>query len=130
MRYEQVDSLQKSIPLDAMRIAQGEYKNTAEELTSIFDYARAQDMQSIILVTSDYHARRVRMLADKTKDPSIAVIVRVTPYQAMMRDLNWARHLGMLRVVTSEFFKVLYLYMPDRLRNAIRPAPVTASGLE
>jgi len=111
VRYEQIDSLHKPLPLDAIRIMDGTYENTAQELPAIFNYAREYNFENIILVTSDYHARRVRILADRNQ--SVSAIVRVTPYQAMLQDLRWTKQMGTLRVVLSEFAKVMYLYLSE-----------------
>jgi uncharacterized SAM-binding protein YcdF (DUF218 family) len=87
----------------------GQYKDTAEEVSAIFLYARQRNFNSIILLTSDYHARRVRLLIGKKNDDSIQTNVLTTPYQALMQDRQWMKRGTARRLVLSEFLKVLYL---------------------
>ena len=130
IRYEQVESLHKPFPLDAIRIIDGTHKNTAQELPAIFNYTHEYNLGNIILVTSDYHARRVRILADQANDHSIAVIVRMTPYQAMLDDMRWMKRLGTLQVVLSEFAKVMYLNLSEWWQEVEGFPPLPPSGLE
>ncbi len=67
--------------------------NTAQELAVDFDYARAQGLRRVILVTSPPHTRRVRVIWDSQYQSRLPARVVPTTYETFDARHWWrARH--------------------------------------
>jgi len=64
-------------------------ENTEEELKADFDYAKAQGFRRVILVSSPYHTRRIRVIWRSQFEREVAGIVRATRYQRVDAARWW-----------------------------------------
>ena len=64
-------------------------ENTTEELRADFDYARAQGYRRVIIVSSPYHTRRIRMMWGSRFEAEIPAVVRVTRYEPVDPAAWW-----------------------------------------
>lgn len=72
-------------------------ENTEQELTADYEFARSRGFRRVIVVTSPYHTRRVRMIWDRRFGHTIAALVEPTPFERFVPQRWWRsrRHLEM-----------------------------------
>ena len=80
-------------------------ENTREELQVDFDYARAHGFRRLIIVSSPYHTRRIRMIWRSRFGDEIPAIVRVTRYEPV-DPFRWWRSRRSLEAVSHEVFGI------------------------
>jgi uncharacterized SAM-binding protein YcdF (DUF218 family) len=105
------------VPEAAIRLLDGTNVNTADEIRTIANAARAAGAGRIIVVTSKFHSRRVRALWRKLVGPAPDVTVRYTPDDPSDPARWWATTADM-RLVAREWFG---------LANAVLGFPVPSS---
>ena len=76
-------------------------ENTEGELTADFDYAKAQGFRRVILVSSPYHTRRIRVIWRRHFEREVAAIVRATRYEHV-DPARWWRSRRSLEDVAHE----------------------------
>jgi uncharacterized SAM-binding protein YcdF (DUF218 family) len=76
-------------------------ENTEGELTADFDYAKAQGFRRVILVSSPYHTRRIRIIWRRHFEREIAGLVRATRYERV-DPARWWRSRRSLEDVAHE----------------------------
>ncbi len=82
--------------------------STYEELVIVRDLMLERKWKRVILVSSPYHLRRIRLTWNHlSEDTSLEAIVRGTPYARFHRD-TWWRHEGDLLSVQNEYAKMAY----------------------
>ena len=64
-------------------------ENTREELRVDFEYARAHGLRRVIIVTSPYHTRRVRIMWNSRFEAEVAALVRPTRYEPVDPERWW-----------------------------------------
>jgi len=75
--YWQRQVLQRlGVPAGAIRLLEGQVSNTRDEIHAVRSEMQMRGRESVILVTSKAHSRRVRMLWNKADDTSIEGAVR------------------------------------------------------
>ncbi|MGH2671191.1 MAG: YdcF family protein, partial [bacterium] len=80
-------------------------ENTRQELRVDFEYARAQGFRRVIIVSSPYHTRRIRIMWDTQYQRAIPAIVRVTRYEPVDPS-RWWRSRHALEDVVHEVFGI------------------------
>ena len=78
------------VPSRVIRIIPGRNNNTATEMRTIGGYARRNGAARIVLVTSNYHSRRVRTLWRKLVGDSPEAIVQYTVAEPFDERRWWA----------------------------------------
>src|SRR5262245_40138841 len=58
-------------------------ENTLEELQADFDHARAHGYRRVIIVSSPYHTRRIRLIWDARFEREVPAILRATRYESI-----------------------------------------------
>jgi uncharacterized SAM-binding protein YcdF (DUF218 family) len=84
--------------------------NTMQELAAGFEHARAQGWQRVILVSSPYHTRRVRIMWDARFQREIPAIVRATRYEPV-DPTRWWRSRRPLEDVVHEVFGIANFFL-------------------
>lgn len=79
--------------------------NTEQELRVDFDYARAQGFRRVIIVSSPYHTRRIRVIWRSRFEAEIPAIVRVSRY-GTIDPARWWRSRTDLEDVAHEVFGI------------------------
>lgn len=79
--------------------------NTEQELRADFDYARAHGFRRVIIVSSPYHTRRIRVIWRSRFEAEIPAIVRVTRY-GTVDPARWWRSRASLEEVAHEVFGI------------------------
>jgi uncharacterized SAM-binding protein YcdF (DUF218 family) len=64
-------------------------ENTLQELQADFDHARAQGFRRVIIVSSPYHTRRIRLIWSSRFEREIPAIVRPTRYDPVAPTRWW-----------------------------------------
>ncbi len=82
--------------------------STFEELIIVRDLMLERKWKRVILVSSPYHLRRIRLTWNHlSEETSLEAIVRGTPYARFHRD-TWWRYEGDLLSVQNEYAKIAY----------------------
>jgi uncharacterized SAM-binding protein YcdF (DUF218 family) len=68
--------LKLGVPPSAIQVVPGFVDNTVAELAAIRSYAQSRSPGALILVSSKYHARRIRTIWNSVAPADVAVIVR------------------------------------------------------
>ncbi len=76
-------------------------ENTEQELQADFDYARAHGFRRVILVSSPYHTRRIRIIWRSRFQRDVAAVIRATRYERVEAS-RWWRSRRSLEDVTHE----------------------------
>jgi uncharacterized SAM-binding protein YcdF (DUF218 family) len=112
-----VDELIKQgVPAEKIRIAPGLASSTHAEALLIKDYAAAQGLRSILVVTSAYHSRRaLRSLRQSFAGTGTTVGLEPAPpgSQTPSPPLWWLQPAGW-RTVGSEYVKLIYYWFSYR----------------
>ncbi len=93
------------VPHDAIRSLAGSNRNTADEVRSIARELRATDSHRVILVTSKYHGRRVKMLWRVLVGSEPEAILRYTPEDPFEPN-RWWRTSEDAMAVSREWFGI------------------------
>ena len=88
--YSQAVLERLGVPARVIHVLPGRNNNTATEMRTIASYARAHGVSRVILVTSNYHSRRVRTLWHRLVGSSPEAIVRFTSEEPFDADRWWA----------------------------------------
>ena len=79
--------------------------NTEQELQADFDYARGQGFRRVIIVSSPYHTRRIRVIWRSRFEAEIPAVVRVTRY-GPVDPARWWRSRRSLEEISHEVFGI------------------------
>lgn len=104
--------LKGGVPAERIRIAPGVVISTQSEASLMKDYAVAEGLRSIIVVTSRYHSRRaLRSLRQNFEDTGIIVGLEHTPNGPATPSTAWwwLRPEGW-RTVAGEYVKLVYYW--------------------
>ena len=85
-------------------------ENTLEELTVGFEYARAHGFRRVILVSSPYHMRRVRVIWNARFEREILALVRPTRYEPV-DPARWWRSARSLEEVLHEAAGITHFFL-------------------
>ncbi|MBI3635951.1 MAG: YdcF family protein [Candidatus Rokubacteria bacterium] len=81
------------VPASAIVRSERRIENTHEELATHFEYARAQGFRRVIIVSSPYHLRRVRVVWNARYQARLPALLYGTPYEPWDADRWWrSRH--------------------------------------
>ena len=94
------------VPSSSIRVIDGRVDNTAQEVTVVAQEMRRVSGKRVILITSKYHTRRVRVIWMKLVGDAPEAIVRYTPYDPYDPD-RWWRNSSDGLTVTREVFGLL-----------------------
>ena len=82
-------------------------ENTLEEFRVAFDYARAHGFRRVIIVSSPYHLRRVRIIWRSRFGHELPASIRATRYEAVEAS-RWWRSRRSLEDVVHEMFGIAH----------------------
>jgi uncharacterized SAM-binding protein YcdF (DUF218 family) len=94
------------VPSEAIRLLPGRNVNTADEVRTVARELQAANDARVILVTSKYHTRRVRVIWHRLVGRRPEAIVRYAPDDPS-EPRRWWRTTGGARAVSSEWFGLL-----------------------
>lgn len=85
-------------------------ENTLEELTADFEFARAHGFRRVIIVSSPYHMRRVRVIWTARFEREIPALVRPTRYEPV-EPARWWRSGRSLEEVLHEALGITHFFI-------------------
>jgi uncharacterized SAM-binding protein YcdF (DUF218 family) len=88
--YSQAVLERLGVPREAITVIPGRNNNTATEMRTIGTFARQRKVSRVVLVTSNYHSRRVRTLWKKLVGASPEAIVQYTEAEPFDEERWWA----------------------------------------
>jgi len=94
------------VPSSSIRVIDGRVDNTAQEVTVVAQEMQRVSGKRVILITSKYHTRRVRVIWMKLVGDAPEAIVRYTPYDPYDPD-RWWRNSSDGLAVTREVFGLM-----------------------
>lgn len=108
MSYENYVRVLEGYGVPASRIHRIEdyVSDTYGEMLLVRDFARAKHWQRLLIVTSNYHSRRTRMVARFVLEPEAHVTVIASPYGNFRPDAWWKTQDG-TRVFAIEMEKLI-----------------------
>ena len=105
--------VKQGVPPAQIRVAPGLASGTSEEAVVIKDYAVAQRLHSLLVVTSAYHSRRALRTLRKTfaaTGTTVGMVTAPTGWQTPAPAFWWL-HLEGWRSVAGEWVKLIYYFV-------------------
>lgn len=105
--------VKQGVPPAQIRVAPGLASGTSEEAVVIKDYAVAQGLHSLLVVTSAYHSRRALRTLRKTfaaTGTTVGIVTAPTGWQTPAPAFWWL-HLEGWRSVAGEWVKLIYYFV-------------------
>lgn len=105
--------VKQGVPPAKIRVAPGLASGTSEEVVVIKDYAVAQGLHSLLVVTSAYHSRRALRTLRKTfaaTGTTVGIVTAPTGWQTPAPAFWWL-HLEGWRSVAGEWVKLIYYFV-------------------
>ena len=87
-------------------------ENTEQELQADFDYARAHGFGRVIIVSSPYHTRRIRVIWRSRFEGEVPAVVRATRYEPVDPS-RWWRSRRPLETTVHEVFGIANFLLGD-----------------
>lgn len=85
--------------------------STFEEAEAVLHHARSKGFRTIVVVTTDFHTRRVKkVFAKRFKGSGIRILVNAAPSSEYEVDRWWKSEQGLL-MVNNEYVKTLYYFL-------------------
>lgn len=109
--------VRSGVPASAIRVLPGTNANTADEIRTVARQLREKGGGTVIVVTSKFHTRRVKVLWDLLARDMDAPIVRYTPDDPFDRD-GWWRNTRDAAAVAREYFGMLNAWAGFPVRPA------------
>ena len=94
------------VPAAAVRVLPGNNQNTADEMRTIDRELKASGSNRVIIISSKYHTRRIRVLWRVLAHRDAQAIVRYTPDDPY-DPAHWWRNTTDAKTVTHEWFGLL-----------------------
>jgi uncharacterized SAM-binding protein YcdF (DUF218 family) len=107
---------QLGVPATALWVMDTPTTSTIAEAAALIDYLRAQQIRSILLVTSPAHARRAAMIFRHLAGDRLAIAVCPSRYDPFAAD-TWWHNRAFVRRVVIEYGKLLNYLVIDRWRS-------------
>lgn len=117
--YRDMGALKEGLPTEAFAVLEGKGKDTKAELSRIYDFLIEENMTQVILVSSNYHTRRVKKLFNLIAGDRISSIVRASKYSKFFDPQWWWLASWSRRFLFSEYLKLATISL---LRIQRRPA--------
>ena len=114
--YSQAVLERRGVPTNAIRVIPGRNNNTATEMRTIGAYARTRGVSRVILVTSNYHSRRVRTLWRKINGLSPEAIIQYTDAEPFDPE-RWYADSADAWTVSREWFGLLNAWLGFPIRS-------------
>jgi uncharacterized SAM-binding protein YcdF (DUF218 family) len=109
--YERQVLIRLGVPESAIRILEGQNFSTADEVRTVARSLRGRDdVDRLILVTSNYHSRRVKAIWRTLTGNRPPAIVRHPPGDPFKAD-GWWRNTDGARKVSREWFGLLNAWL-------------------
>jgi uncharacterized SAM-binding protein YcdF (DUF218 family) len=84
--------------------------NTLQELEVDFDYARTHGFRRVIIVSSPYHTRRIRLIWRTRFDREVPAVIRATRYETVA-PTRWWRSRRTIQEVTHEIAAIAHFFI-------------------
>ena len=104
----------RAVPAAAIVRMDRVVENTLQEMQANFDYARAQGFRQVIIVSSPYHTRRIRVIWDRNFEREIPAIVRASRYERV-DPARWWRARRSLEAIVHEVAGITHLLLGSPL---------------
>jgi uncharacterized SAM-binding protein YcdF (DUF218 family) len=98
------------VPSDRIEVLRPTVNGTYDEAVALREYAVANKLQSLLVVTSGYHSRRASWTFGKVfRESGVAINVQsVEPGEQTPPPLTWWLHLRGWQMVAGEYVKYVY----------------------
>jgi uncharacterized SAM-binding protein YcdF (DUF218 family) len=106
------------VPSEAIRLLPGANQNTADEMRTIARELKASGGDRVIIVTSRYHTRRVRVLWRGLAGKNAEAIIRYTRDEPF-DSAHWWRRTGDAMAVSREWFGLLNAWAGFPMKSRI-----------
>jgi uncharacterized SAM-binding protein YcdF (DUF218 family) len=104
---------QLGVPATALAVMPTPTSSTVEEVRALLTYLSGEHIQSILLVTSNAHARRAALIFRGLAARKMAIAVCPSRHDPFSAD-SWWHHRAFVRRTVIEYGKLLYYVVIDR----------------
>ncbi|MCI0527206.1 MAG: YdcF family protein [Nitrospira sp.] len=111
LSYDKMGALKDGIPEEALLVLEGPGDSTEQELTRLYRFLVEKNIKSVILVSSNYHTRRVMKLFNLIARGQVMPIVRASRYSKFVEPERWWLARWSIRFVCSEYLKLINYYI-------------------
>jgi uncharacterized SAM-binding protein YcdF (DUF218 family) len=113
--HEQNTSIaeQLGVPAEAITVMPTATSSTLAETKALVGYLKAQNVHSILLVTSKAHARRARLTFHTVAGPDLRIATCPSRYDTFSAE-QWWHERGLVRRAVIEYGKLLNFVLIDR----------------
>lgn len=118
--YSRQVLIKSGVPSEAIRTLPTRVDNTAKEVRAVVDFLAGDDKTRLILVTSKYHTRRVKLVWQKLAPHTPPPIVRSSSRDPFQPD-RWWRSTKDAESVSHEYFGLLNAWMGFPLQPVPSP---------
>jgi uncharacterized SAM-binding protein YcdF (DUF218 family) len=99
----------EGVPRDSIEYLPGTVRNTRDEARALRSYLEGQGASRVIAITTDYHARRARLiLRRELRGLPVQLQVMGGPDTRGINDDNWWKSRTGIRIYAVEYIKLLY----------------------
>jgi uncharacterized SAM-binding protein YcdF (DUF218 family) len=109
----------RGVPEEAIVRLERMVENTEQELQADFDYARAHGFRRVIIVSSPYHTRRIRLMWRSRFEGEIPAVVRATRYEPGDPS-RWWRSRRPLEAAVHEVFGIVNFLLGNPIPTSDR----------
>lgn len=103
-------ALQLGVPQEHIIVLQGRADSTRDEALAVRDYLQANDLTSLLLVTSRYHSTRSKKTFEQVLGSDYEVTALPSPHDPFDPE-QWWKERRQLRNVVLEYQKLVNLYL-------------------
>jgi uncharacterized SAM-binding protein YcdF (DUF218 family) len=97
------------VPLTAVVVLEGYNESTVAEARKLMPYLKLRRMQRLLVVTSNFHTRRTRMLFRRVfRETGIRVLVQATPPDNYFNPRDWWTRRRDIKTLLWEYQKLLF----------------------
>lgn len=107
-RVQRWIALNQGVPAEAIEVLPPA-RSTRQEAKVIFDYMRKKGWRSVIVVTSEYHSTRTRLIFRSLNRHGVKVAVHPSRYERMRLN-SWWRDRGQSKQIFYEYVKLINHY--------------------
>ena len=99
--------VKQGVPAERIRIVPGVAESTQSEAEIVKEYARAQNLRSVLIITSAFHSRRA-LRTFRTNFADTGIIVGLEPSPRTQSTAFWWLFPSGWRDVAGEYVKLIY----------------------
>ncbi len=104
-------NLQKKLISDSAIVVLKKGTSTKEEMDAINDYCKTNNLKKIIILSSKFHTRRIRIFfKNKFEEANIEMLIAGAPSSVYSEEEWWKSEEGLI-MLNNEYVKLIYYFL-------------------